>query len=251
MRSSDRLKKTIDELLVERELLRKQSSEIDDQVASLNEELEDLTTAKQVLSDAVRITQQQMSKYIESLVTLAIRSVFTDSDYKFVVDYKTRKDGRVEVSLLVKEGEQEPFHPEDEEGGGIVDIISFALRVVMWSIQAKRSRNVLILDEPFRFTGEYTELAGKMLKEVSQKLGIQVVMITHSRELMGIADRVWEVTKEQGRSVVRRVDRKEGRRENPNLRARLLARTGRKHKNEQTLTIKNKEKDSPIQKEAQ
>jgi DNA repair exonuclease SbcCD ATPase subunit len=224
---------------VERTLLRRQFAELVEKIVLLNDELEDLTAAKQILSDAVRITQQQMSKYIQSLVTLAIRSVFTDSDYKFVVDYKTRKDGRVEVSLLVQEGEQEPFNPEDEQGGGIVDIISFALRVVMWSIQAKRSRNVLILDEPFRFTGAYTELAGKMLKEVSQKLGIQVIMITHDRErFMAIADRAWEVTKEQGRSSVRRVEVKErNRRENPTLRARLLARTGRKHKNEQTTGV--------------
>lgn len=209
MNSLERMKTLINAKVVERKLLRGQISELESRIVVLEEESDDITAAKKILSATVQMTQQQLSNYIQNLVTLAIRSVFTDSDYRFVVDYKTRKDGRVEVSLLVQEGEQEPFNPEDEQGGGVVDIISFALRVVMWSIQAKRSRGVLILDEPFRFTGDYTELAGQMLKEVSQKLGIQVIMITHSRDLMGIADRAWEVQREQGRSVVRRMEGKE------------------------------------------
>jgi DNA repair exonuclease SbcCD ATPase subunit len=167
-----------------------------------------------------RETQIEVAAYIESMVTLAIQSVFQDRDYRFLVKQVQRKN-RTEVELMVQDGKKEPYYPEDEQGGGLIDIISFALRVVLWSLQPKRSRNVLILDEPFRFTGAYVEVAGKMLKEVSQKLGLQIIMVTHSIELANLADRYWTVERNGDRSITRSSQEDEG---TPALRSKLKRR---------------------------
>jgi DNA repair exonuclease SbcCD ATPase subunit len=65
------------------------------------------------------------------------------------------------------------------------------------------SRNVIILDEPFRFLSEnYQEQAGNMLKEISQKLGIQFLIISHNSILASCADKTFTVQIKKGVSQV-------------------------------------------------
>ena len=113
------------------------------------------------------------------------------------------QNNRPQINLLVQDGENEPYIPKEEQGGGLLDIISFALRVVLWSLEKPRSRNILIMDEPFRWTGNLTELAANMMKEISKKLGLQIIMVTHDERLMEIADKSWLCKKEKELSVVK------------------------------------------------
>lgn len=188
----------------ERELLQKQVLEISNRIGELSAEVDDHIEARNIVSGVAKLTQEGVKDYIETLVTTAIKAVFPRRDYKFLVQFDVKKN-KTDVSLLVQEGDKEPYRPDEEQAGGIVDIISFALRVVMWSLQAERSRNILVLDEPFRFTGVLIGIAGQMLKEISQQLGIQIVMVTHSQELIDIADKAWEVEMVDGRSQVREI----------------------------------------------
>lgn len=238
----ERAKTLIDGKVAQRRLLREQVSELGSRIQGLEQEAEDIIVAKNILSAAMVLTQKKVKKRVEGLVTLALRSVFKDRDYHFVMEYTTRKDGRVDVSLLVRDGDSEPYQPEEEQGGGVVDIISFSLRPVMLSLEAQPKRKVLLLDEPFHFTGDLTELAGQMLKEVSHELGIQVIMITHDRErLLPIADRAWGVTMDQGRSVVRRMGVQS--RESQSLRSRLLVKGKGRKQGEQTTGTAGKDTD--------
>ena len=58
-------------------------------------------------------------------------------------------------------------------------------------MRVPRSRNIFILDEPFKFCGDLTLKAAIMLKKLSQKLNFQVLLVTHNEELKQICDRVW------------------------------------------------------------
>jgi DNA repair exonuclease SbcCD ATPase subunit len=52
------------------------------------------------------------------------------------------------------------------------------------------------LDEPFKnLSKDLQSKAGEILKLLSQKLGIQIIMITHEQELMEIADKTFEIQK--------------------------------------------------------
>jgi DNA repair exonuclease SbcCD ATPase subunit len=159
------------------------------------ETVDDLIEARRIVAEVAKLTQIQFKEYVENLVTIAIQSVFPEKGYKFVIEFDVKRN-KSEAQLLVQSGDKEPYRPEDEQGGSIVDIISFALRIVLWSLQSPRSRNVLILDEPFRFTGKLVSVVGNMMKEISQKLGLQIIMVTHSDELAELADRSWEVKRE-------------------------------------------------------
>lgn len=166
--------------------------------------VDDLIEARNIIAEAARITQLQFKTMVEQLTTSAIQSVFEDDDYKFIVEF-TVQNNRPQINLMVQQGDKEPYIPKDEQGGGMMDIISFALRVIMWSLQTNRSRNTLIFDEPFRWTGNLTEQAAVMMKEISKKLGLQIIMVTHDERLMGIADKSWLCKKEKGISITEQV----------------------------------------------
>jgi DNA repair exonuclease SbcCD ATPase subunit len=67
-----------------------------------------------------------------------------------------------------------------------------------------RTRNTIILDEPFRFLSEdHQEQAGIMLKEISKKLGIQFLVVTHNPILAEVADRTFNVNIKKGISFIK------------------------------------------------
>jgi DNA repair exonuclease SbcCD ATPase subunit len=92
----------------------------------------------------------------------------------------------------------------DAAGGGAVDVAAFALRVASWSMQRPRTRPVIILDEPMRFLSpDLQPKASDMLQELSQKLGLQFIIVTHEEELTQQVDKVFEVLKKGGVTNVR------------------------------------------------
>lgn len=178
--------------------VRKQEQEsIEEVVKGMESHIEGMVMARNILSEASRATQEQFKAYVEGLVTLAIQSVFPNENYKFVVDF-VLQNNRSNINLLVQQGDKDPYIPEDEQGGGLLDIISFALRIVLWSLEKPRRRNVIIMDEPFRWTGNLTEKAADMMKEISEKLGIQIIIVTHDDRLKEIADKSWMVQRTDG-----------------------------------------------------
>ncbi len=152
-----------------------------------------------IVIEASRITQEVFKTKVESLVSTAIQSVF-DRPFVFKLEME-RKRNRLECRPVVMEGEN-AYSPKDEMGGGIIDIISFAFRVVLWSLEKPRTRNVFVLDEPFKFTGDLADRAGTMVKELSRGLGLQIIMITHDDRLKGIADKTFDVTHNGKKSII-------------------------------------------------
>lgn len=187
----------VQERKLQKQVLQKQLDNQSSNKQALQNRYDDLVEARRIISEAARSTQLQFQGFVESLVTMAIQTVFPEQQYRFVMEFDL-KANRSEINLLVQQGEKEPYRPEDEQGGGLLDVLSFALRVVMWSLEKPRSRPVFVMDEPFRYCGKLTSLAGNMMKEISQKLGIQIIMVTHEDSLSEIADKSWLVKREKG-----------------------------------------------------
>lgn len=200
------MKDFVDKTVASYDILTRQLSAKQDEIKDSITLQDNLAEARFIISEASRLTQQQFKDFVESLVTLAIQSVFPDKDYRFLVDFDL-KSNRSQINLLVQEEDKEPYIPEEDQGGGLLDIISFSLRIVMWSLERPKSRNVLIFDEPFKYTGNLTELAANMMKEISHKMKLQIIMVTHDERLSEIADRSWKVTRvKTGPSLVELID---------------------------------------------
>ena len=136
-------KKLLDDKKTELSLLKNQRCEKNTLIEEKKIYLEKISKAKWLLSEAVSRTQNNFKNYVENLVTLAINSVFQDRVFKFLVDFKIKRN-KPECSLLVQEGDSEPYLPKDEMGGSIVDIITFALRIVLHSLNTNKTRNVIL-----------------------------------------------------------------------------------------------------------
>jgi len=170
-------------------------------VERTKKDVQDYTTARSVLTTVAMKTRENFKSRVEGLVTMAIRSVF-DRPFRFVLKFEESRNKAVAVPVVM-EGENE-YIPKDDLGGGIIDLISFAFRVVLWTMTNPRSRSVFILDEPMKWVGkgELLEKAGQMLRRISHKLNVQLIIVTHEPELAEIADRSFLVTHKNGLSTV-------------------------------------------------
>lgn len=153
----------------------------------------------QVLIQTVaKETQEQIKMHIEDVVNAAIDTCFP-SEYEFSLDFEIKRGKTEAVIRLTKNGFN--VDPMEATGGGLVDIASFALRVAAWSLST--SNNILILDEPMKFLSrDLQNKAGEILQEISKELNIQIIMVSHIQDIIGQADKVFEVKKNKNISYV-------------------------------------------------
>ena len=170
---------------------------------SLKENKRDLIRheqAREVIREVGLKIQQQLQYHISDITTMALDAVFPDP-YEMVVEFVQRRN-KTECDLYF-ERDGMRADPLTASGGGAVDVAAFALRIASWSMRRPRSRATIILDEPLRFlSANLQEQASAMLKEVSKRLGIQFIIVTHEPVLTSYADRVFEVTMKKGKSKV-------------------------------------------------
>jgi DNA repair exonuclease SbcCD ATPase subunit len=184
-----------------RDQLQQQVTNTTAQLATLSQEQEDTIRALEIIQQVAKLTQQQLEIHISELVSLALEAVFP-SPYKMVLKFETRRN-RSEADLLFQDGDGNLLSPMEAVGGGVVDVAALALRIALWSLKRPRPRAVMIMDEPLRFlSSDLQDRASRMLKEISSKIGIQFLIVTHEQNLLEAADKVFEVGLEDGESKV-------------------------------------------------
>ena len=156
--------------------------------------------AREIVREVGLATQKQLQYHISDITSLALEAVFPDP-YTLVAEFVERRN-KTECDLYFKR-DADFVDPLSASGGGAVDVAAFALRVASWAMQNPKSNNVLLLDEPFRYLSvNLLAKASAMLQQISQKLGLQIIMVTHSPELVEMADSVFEVSIEKKKSKI-------------------------------------------------
>ena len=157
----------------------------------LNKSIDNIQTLIQITA---KETQDTLRFHIEDLVQSALDFCFPGK-YDFIVDFKIKR-GKTEASMSLQTDGLN-VDPMEGVGGGVVDIVSFALRLVAWSLS--KTSSVIILDEPFKWlSSNLRPLAGEMLKNLSDKLKIQIIMVTHDIEMKMIADKIFNIKQKNG-----------------------------------------------------
>ena len=187
-----RLEDKLNRLIVKRDYISRQLERNKDSLSEKQSIYTDYFEAREIVTEVIRLTQQNFKAKVEPLVTLAIRSVF-EKRYDFELRFE-KKRNQLECYPTVLENGKEKT-PKSDLGGSVIDIISFALRVILWAIEKPRSINMILLDEPMKNIGQGEELllAGQVMKDVSVDLGLQLIVITHSPEFAEIADTAYRV----------------------------------------------------------
>ena len=143
-------------------------------------------------------TQKSLEYHISDITSLALEAVFPDP-YELKVEFVERRN-KTECDLTFVRGENQ-IDPLTASGVGAVDVASFALRIASWSMARPRTRNTIILDEPFKHLKgqEANQRVLYMINEISRKLDVQIIMISDERisreDIIASADRVFEVSR--------------------------------------------------------
>jgi len=192
------LRTKYEQAIGQRNMLQKQLTDVEIRIETQEAHLKNCMKARTIIQTVAQTTQERLEHHISSLVTLALAAVFPDP-YTFVLRFVKRREKTEADLIFVKDGNE--GSPMDISGGGPLDVASFALRTATWAI--KPTRNVLILDEPFRFVSRNLQLAcSEMLKYISEKLEIQLLVVSHVPEIMDKADKIFTVTNENGMSII-------------------------------------------------
>lgn len=166
----------------------------------LQQNLVDAEEARALIQVVAQATQKELEFHVSEICTLALAAVF-DNPYTLRIEFVQRRNKTEADIFFERDGER--VKPIDAAGGGAVDVTSLALRVAMWSLRRPRSRNTLILDEPLKMLSrDLMPKAAQMIAELSKRLNLQFIVVSHSPELIETADRYFTVSIHKGVSHV-------------------------------------------------
>ncbi len=188
-------------LLQEKESWEKRLAEVKDSVECLEK-------VRLLLQEAASHAREQGRKQVEFMVTQALQFAFgSDLEFKVVVEEKRdRPEAEFYVCSNYGGDARVETPPQDARGGGVVDVISLALRLALLEAFRPPMGGPVILDEPAKHVSEeFSPQVAQFLKSFSQSLGRQVIMVSHNQHLADSADVAYLVEMSQGRSSVRRV----------------------------------------------
>ena len=164
----------------------------------IKQELETLLKSQSLLQQVASEVQSQLSVKIDSIVNLGLATCFGD-EYKFRLQYVAAR-GKTEVEFVLLM-DNEPVDPMNQNGGGLLDLICFCLRVAIYNIS--RTNNVMVFDEPMKYLSKsFRSKVAELLHTLSERLGLQFIMVTHIEEFMDYADEKIVVKKTQNVSNV-------------------------------------------------
>jgi hypothetical protein len=177
--------------------LERQESE----AAKAAEDAETCRKGTEVLLAAIETRRKDLRDRVESLVTRGLRAVFRRADMEFFFEARTH-GGTVGILPALRstfKGKPIEVGIVEGHGGGVADVISFLLRVVVLSLARPRLALVLVLDEPFRHVSlEYLRGCATLLRELNRTAGVQFILVTHKPDLLDAADVVYRTAVENG-----------------------------------------------------
>lgn len=182
--------------------IKKEVSDYQSKVDADTSKMIALEKALVFVQEVAQLTQAQLTVHIQDVVNTALDTCFP-GEYEFKLIFEIKRNKTEARLVFLKNGFE--IDPMEASGGGVVDVAAFALRIAAWSLGT--TDNVICLDEPMKFLSrDLQPRAGEILKEISTKLGIQFIMVSHVADIINSADRVFTISLNKNESVVKRQD---------------------------------------------
>ena len=163
----------------------------------VNKNLELYNNSLKLLREVSISCQEETTNKIATIMTRLYQYVFNTTDEVIIKNDVKRNVPNAEILIKTHKGGKEVLlHPEDEEGGGKLDILSLGLRVAGLILFTPKLNKILFVDEPLKnvssetTSGEaFRERTAEFLKVLCKEYGIQIIMITHESSYIHIADK--------------------------------------------------------------
>ena len=204
MQTSRYYRSFIDSKKGELSILRASRAKYEEQITDKQGNLSYILEAQELLQQTAQKTQSRLSFHISNFISSSLEAIWGKDAYTFSLEF-IEKRNKTEVSMLLHTPEGDVSLDSLNNvrgGGGVLDIVAFGLRIALWSLQSQKQK-VMILDQPLsNLDQEHLPKAGELIKELSDKLGIQFIIINHNPALAEIADNTIEVVKENNISKI-------------------------------------------------
>ena len=204
--STSRLRSKLDRAKGKRDAILEQVKSYKISIEKNKEHLISCQKAQTIIQLVALQTQELLEFRLNELASLAMTAIFREDAYELKLRFDIKR-GRTEASpLFVKDGKER--RPMYGTGFGIVDVASFALRPTLWSLEEPKKMNCFLFDEPFRHlnsaAGNLHKRAAKMVKEISEKLSLQIIIVTQNDILCEAGDKVFHIDKKLDKSYVKK-----------------------------------------------
>lgn len=177
---------------------------LNNQFGQKEKDLDYSIQAQQIIQIVAKKTQESLESHISEIVSTALNSIF-DDDFELKIKYETKRNQTEVEFYLIKNGNILDLR---NEGGGVLEIASFALRMACWKLKNPKCNNFIIADEPFKSINdpsrELHRKTAEMIKYLSRELNLQIILISLIPEIEEIADKIIKV--EMGKDGISKVN---------------------------------------------
>jgi DNA repair exonuclease SbcCD ATPase subunit len=187
-------------------------------VAEAEQCTEQIATAEEAvgfLNSYAGVSQSALYSLVESIVNAGLEAVFPDAGLRFELEV-SQKANRTSVAprltSRMKDGEEwveVTTSILDARGGGVAAVTSFLLRVAVLMLKDSPEgsrRRLLMLDETFgQLSRDHLRDMGIFIRDLVDKAGLQIILVTHSDEIAELADTVYQVSLVDGATVAERL----------------------------------------------
>jgi len=181
MKDIQDIKKDLADLKAKKANKEQEKDKAEKSLADTEAELADAEKAQGIIQRAARHTQNQVETRFSAVGTAALDAVFDSNPYTFAPTFVERR-GKTECDMMLKK-DGNYFKPENFVGGGVMDVCSLATRLAMWRYE--KTAPVMFMDEPFsRLSVNYMPNVIDMLEQISQRPGLQLIIITNIDEML-------------------------------------------------------------------
>ena len=202
-------RRTIDQQVGEAKALLRRKQELSSEIDSLQSSIDMLDRVTILLNSLGEEKQQQAQATIEALVTQGLHTIFDSSlSFHIVTSSRAKSTG---VDFMIRstlENETVETPVMEARGGGLAATVGFLLRVVLLLLRKDSNKEkLLVLDETFSMVSvDYLSRVSSFLRQIVDKTGIQIIMVTHQEELTYNADSIYRLHTVNGRTKVERVE---------------------------------------------
>jgi ABC-type glutathione transport system ATPase component len=196
-------KETLIRMQAENDLLSRKIKTNLDRIVESTEKLEIGQEALQLLEDVANSRRSAMKDKIEKIITEALQLIY-GSDYSVELEYDVKNNRSfLDIKMIKQIDGGHVKRNMAGFGGGVCDTISVPLRLLVL-IGSKQTDKIAVLDECYKHVDpERIEYVSEFLKDISQKLGIQLILCSHHEIMRDQADAVYEISDDNGKSVIK------------------------------------------------
>lgn len=180
---------------------------LEENLKKINNKSEDLILVDTLLKETADFSRLQSSKEIESIVTSCLDLVFNSKmEFKIELSQLRGKNSAEFFIIEMDEDKKYTYKIEDTRGGGVIDILSLALRIAFILKIYPPVKGPIVLDEPAKHVSDdYIFNIADFIKKISEEFDKQIIIISHNEHLSSIGDNSYKIYKENLHSVVNRL----------------------------------------------